>query len=107
MATTGYPANAGGGSSGLAQSGGRDTTFGTEGGGVPLTKKVTQGATEATGVNGVGLTYNVRSAGGDRTQTPWKGTAGGTPPQYTGGLQKPIQDLRKQRPPVRGGSQDI
>jgi hypothetical protein len=90
---------------GSAQSGGRDTTFGTERGGTKLTKNVTRGGAEGTNQNGVGLSYTVRSSGGDATSTPWKGTAGGTPPQYTGGEQQPIQSMRKINPPPRAGSQ--
>jgi hypothetical protein len=104
MASSGYPAGAGGKSSGLAQSGGKNTTFGTSGGGTKQTKGVTAGASEGTGTNGAGLQYTIRSSGGDKTTTPWKGTVGGTPPQMSGGLQPPIQSLRKIRPPTRGGS---
>jgi hypothetical protein len=102
---SGLGPQAGKGSSGLAQSGGRATTFTGGTGGVPLSKNVTKGAIEGTNVNGVGLTYNVRTAGGDKTTTPWRGTAGATPPQNTGGLQKPIQSLRKILPPWKAGSQ--
>jgi hypothetical protein len=90
----------------LAQSGGRDTTFGTARGGTKLTRNVTRGGVEGQNQNGVGLQYNVRSATGDQTSAPWKGTVGATPPQYTGGLQKPIQSLRNQRPPAKAGSED-
>jgi hypothetical protein len=102
---SGLGPQAGKGSSGLAQSGGRATTFTGGTGGVPLSKNVTNGAVEGTNVNGVGLTYNVRSAGGDRTSIPSRATVGGTPPQNTGGLQQPIQNLRKILPPWKAGSQ--
>ena len=102
---SGLGPQAGKGSSGLAQSGGRDTTFSGGTGGVPLSRNVTKGAVEGTNVNGVGLTYNVRSSVGDKTEMPWRGTAGSTPPQATGGLQKPIQSLRKILPPFHAGSE--
>lgn len=103
---SGLGPQAGKGSSGLAQSGGRATTFSGGTGGTPLSKNVTRGGSEGTGVNGSGIPYTVRSSGGDKTATPWRGKVGGTPPQVTGGLQKPIQTLRKTRPPVKAGSQD-
>jgi hypothetical protein len=87
-----------------AQSGGRNTTFGGGKGGVPLSKNVTKGAVRGKGVNGAGLDYNIRSAGGDKTLDPASFRVGGTPPQTSGGLQKPIQSLRRQRPPTVAGS---
>jgi hypothetical protein len=101
---SGLPGSAGGGSSKQAQSGGKNTTFGGGKGGTPLSKQVTKGAVRGKGVNGVGLDYNIRSTGGDATLQPQTFRAGATPPQHTGGLQKPVQSLRKQRPPYRAGS---
>lgn len=101
---SGLGSNAGGGSSKQAQSGGRNTTFGGGKGGTKLTKNVTKGATRGSGVNSAGLTYNIRSSMGDKTLDPASFKVGGTPPQTTGGLQQPIQNLRKIRPPVKGGS---
>jgi hypothetical protein len=101
---SGLPGSAGGGSSKQAQSGGRDTSFGGGKGGTKLTKGVTAGNKRGQGVDGAGLTYNIRNAGGDKTLQSQVGKVGGTPPQTTGGLQKPVQSLRRIRPPVRGGS---
>jgi hypothetical protein len=71
---------------------------------VPLSRNVTKGATVGQGVNGAGLTYNIRNSGGDTTRDPASFRVGGTPPQTSGGLQKPIQSLRKILPPTRAGS---
>lgn len=101
---SGLGANAGGGSSKQAQSGGRNTTFGGGTGGTKLSKNVTKGATVGKGVNGVGLDYNIRNSGGDTTRDPASFRVGGTPPQTSGGLQKPIQSLRRVRPPTVAGS---
>jgi hypothetical protein len=88
-----------------AQSGGRATKFTGGTGGVPLSKQVTKGAVRAKNVNGVGLEYNVRSSGGDATLQQQGFTVGATPPLTSGGLQKPIQSLRRVRPAPRAGSQ--
>jgi|SRR6516164_1545812 hypothetical protein len=105
----GYPAGAGGGDANLSRSGGINSTFGTLGGGVPLTKGTTNQDAIGSGVNGIGATYSIRGGQGDNTRRPGKGgpEPGATPPQYTGGLQKPIQSLRTQRRAVYGGSQDM
>jgi hypothetical protein len=100
---SGLPASAG--PAPQAQSGGRATKFTGGTGGVPLSKQVTKGAVRAKGVNGVGLDYNVRSTGGDATLQQQGFRVGGSPPLTSGGLQKPIQSLRKILPPWRAGSQ--
>jgi hypothetical protein len=101
---SGLPASAGGGSSKQAQSGGRNTTFGGGKGGTPLSKNVTKGAKIGSGVNGAGLDYTIRTQGGQNTLASASFRVGGTPPQTTGGLQKPIQSLRRILKPPRGGS---
>jgi hypothetical protein len=101
---SGLPGSAGGGSSKQAQSGGRNTTFGGGKGGTKLTKNVTKGGTRGRGRNSAGLDYNIRSSGGDATLDPASFRVGGTPPQTSGGLQKPIQSLRKVRGQPKAGS---
>jgi hypothetical protein len=102
---SGLGSNAGGGSSKQAQSGGRATKFTGGTGGTKLSRNVTKGRTVGKGVNGAGLDYNIRNAGGDTTRDPASFRVGGTPPQTSGGLQKPIQSLRRIRPPqTKGGS---
>jgi hypothetical protein len=101
---SGLSSSAGGGSSRQAQSGGKNTTFGGGKGGTKLTKNVTKGASRGSNVNGAGLDYTIRSSGGDKTLDPASFRVGGTPPQTSGGLQKPIQSMRSVRPPTVAGS---
>ena len=100
---SGLPASAG--KNQTAQSGGINHTFGGGKGGTKLSKNVTKGGSEGHGRNGVGLDYTIRSSGGDKTVAPWHGRVGGTPPLTTGGLQKPVQSLRKIRKRPIAGSQ--
>lgn len=101
---SGLGGSAGGGSSKQAQSGGRATKFTGGTGGTKLSKNVTKGGVVGKGVNGAGLDYNIRNSGGDTTRDPASFRVGGTPPQTSGGLQKPIQSLRRIRPPTQAGS---
>lgn len=101
---SGLPASAGGGSSRQAQSGGKNTTFGGGKGGTKLTRDVTKGGARGRGVNGAGLDYTIRSSMGDKTLASSKETVGGSPPLTSGGLQKPIQSMRRVRPAPRAGS---
>jgi hypothetical protein len=101
---SGLPASAGGGSSRKAQSGGKNTTFGGGKGGTKLSRNVTKGGVRGSGRNGAGLDYNIRSSGGDATLATTGFHVGSTPPQMSGGLQKPIQSLRKVRGQPKAGS---
>jgi hypothetical protein len=102
---SGLPGSAGGRSSKQAQSGGRNTTFGGGKGGTKLSRDVTKGGSRGKNVNGAGLSYTIRSTGGDKTLESQSFRVGGTPPQTAGGLQKPIQSMRRIRPRPIAGSQ--
>jgi len=101
---SGLGPSAGAGDSGQAQSGGRATTFTGGTGGTKLSRNTTKGAVRGSGVNGLGVTYDIRTSGGDATLDPATFRVGGTPPQTSGGLQQPIQSLRKILPPTKAGS---
>lgn len=86
------------GSSGFAQSGGVNQSFG---GGKGPNSPVTQGRRIGEGRLNNGLNYNVRSDGGDDAMTPFKGSAGSTPPQRGNPSSKAEVKVHK---PSRGGS---
>ena len=98
MGAYGHP-----GSSGQAQSGGINKTFGGGKGGTAQTKGTTQGRKIGSGRLNNGLGYNVRTEGGDKTMTGFKGTAGKTPP-LSGGKSATKTKNVKVRQPNRGGS---
>lgn len=90
----------------LAQSGGRNTTFGGGKGGTKLTRGVTADKKLGSGTqNGVNR-YTIRSAGGNAT--PIKGVrkrAGAPPPVHPGDSKQVTGIVRpKQLPPVLRGS---
>lgn len=86
------------GSSGLAQSGGINKTFG---GGKGPSSPVTQGRKVGSGRLNNGLNYNVRSDGGDDSMTPFSGRIGTPPPIRGNGEKKAKVAIRK---PSRGGA---
>lgn len=93
------------GSSGLAQSGGRNTTFGGGKGGTKLTKGVTQGRKIGKGVLNSGLDYTVRTEGGDKTLTSQGFHVGAPPPVHPGGKGATgIHKVKVQKPVTGGGS---
>jgi len=100
---SGLPGSAGKGQ--IAQSGGKNHTFGGGKGGTRLSREVTKGRAIDRGRNSAGLDYTVRSPGGDKTMLREGFHVGGTPPQTTGGDQSSIQSKRKVRGrPVAGSS---
>jgi hypothetical protein len=89
------------GSSGQAQSGGRNTTFGGGKGGTAESRGVTQGRKIARGRLNNGLGYNVRTEGGSSTLKPESFHVGQPPPLRGGDSTKTKKvTIRK---PVRGG----
>jgi hypothetical protein len=90
--------------SGLAQSGGKASTFGGGKGGTKLSKGVTSSRTIDRARNSAGLDVAIRSPEGDLSMVRESFRVGGTPPQTTGGDQTSIKSKRKVRGPSRGGS---
>jgi hypothetical protein len=90
----------------LAQSGGRNTTFGGGKGGVPLSRNVTKGASEGTGMQGGFNRYTIRTEGGDRTSMKVARKNAGAPPPVHPGDSKQVTGIvrPKQLPPVLRGS---
>lgn len=89
----------------LAQSGGRDTSFGGGKGGTKQTKGVTTAKVEGSGMQGGFNKYAIRAEGGNMTPAGKKGRVGAPPPVHPGdstqvtGIRRP-----KQLPPVLRGS---
>lgn len=96
---TGHP-----GSSGLAQSGGRNTTFGGGKGGTPLSKGVTKDRKIGSGRLNNGLEYTTRSTGGNSTLVPKTFRVGPPPPLHPGGKGSTATRKVKVQIPPRGGS---
>lgn len=88
----------------LAQSGGRNTTFGGGKGGVPLSKGVTHDKTIDHGRLNSGTGYTLRADTGNNTPYPAKRTVGKPPPVHPGG--KGVTKIIKPtiRRPAVGGS---
>lgn len=101
MGAYGHP-----GSSGFAQSGGRNTTFGGGKGGTAASRTSTSNKKEGTGSqNGVNR-YTIRSESGDSAKTTLKGKVGGPPPVHAGGDGHATAIVRPhQRKPFLKGSQ--
>lgn len=69
----------------LAQSGGKNSSFGGGKGGTALTRGVTSGAKLGRGMFNSGTSYNIRGDGGNATRVPFKGRVGKPPPVHPGG----------------------
>ena len=89
------------GSSGLAQSGGINKTFGGGKGGTAASRKSTTDRKIGSGRMNNGLQYNIRSMGGDKAMVGDTPTVGAPPPVTAQGAKaKPKVAIR---PPVRKG----
>lgn len=91
------------GSSGLAQSGGRNTTFGGGKGGTATFKADTNQRRIGGGVNNAGLDYSVRTEGGGKSLKPASFHVG-APPPLRGGESATKTVKVKVRKPIRGGA---
>jgi len=90
------------GSSGLAQSGGRNTTFGGGKGGTAASRKsTTERKVGSTKLNN-GLRANIRTESGDNARVKRTGSIGAPPPLMTHSGTK-ISKVKVQKP-ARGGS---
>jgi hypothetical protein len=91
----------------LAQSGGRDTSFGGGKGGNAYGKQATRAAVRGSGKMNTGSSYQIRNAGGNNTLVPSgdKRNAAPPPPVHPGD-SKQVTGIRrpKQLPPVLRGS---
>lgn len=94
------------GGTSLAQSGGRNTTFGGGKGGTPLSKNVTKGQSEGTGMQGGFNKYTIRTEGGDSTEMKVARKRAGAPPPVHPGDSTQVTGIRKPKilPPVLRGS---
>lgn len=90
----------------LAQSGGRNTTFGGGKGGTPLSRNVTKGQAEGTGKQGGFNQYTIRTEGGNNTEMKVaRKRAGAPPPVHPGDSQQVTGIVRpRQLPPTLRGS---
>lgn len=90
----------------LAQSGGKNTTFGGGKGGTPLTRNVTKSQSEGSGMQGGFNRYTIRTEGGDSTEMKIaRKRAGAPPPVHPGDSQQVTGIVRpKQLPPTLRGS---
>jgi hypothetical protein len=95
---TGHP-----GSSGLAQSGGINHTFGGGKGGTAQSKPVTRGRKIGGGTTNAGLHYTTRTEGGNSTLVPKSFSVGGPPPLHGGSAVGKTKKVKVQKP-FRGGS---
>lgn len=94
------------GGTSLAQSGGKNTTFGGGKGGTPLSRNVTKNQAEGSGLQGGFNRYTVRTEGGNNTAMKVaRKKAGAPPPVHPGDSQQVTGIVRpKQLPPVLRGS---
>lgn len=89
---------------GLAQSGGRNRTFGGGKGGTPLTQGTSAGKSEGATHLGNGTSATIRAAAGDASPRKLKGRAGAPPPVNPPG--NPVTFNKPHAlPPVLRGSQ--
>lgn len=89
------------GSSGLAQSGGINKTFGGGKGGTAASRKSTTSRVTTTGVLNNGVGYRVRTTGGDDQKTSLGARIGQPPPLRGSGPKDPKVKVHN---PVRKGS---
>lgn len=91
------------GSSGLAQSGGKNTTFGGGKGGTPESRKATAERKVSSGKLNNGLSYNIRTESGDNARVKRTGVIGHPPPLMTHSGTK-ITKVHVRKPFRAGGN---
>jgi hypothetical protein len=92
------------GGTSLAQSGGKNTTFGGGKGGTAQTRLATANKREGTGQTANGAKYAIRSAAGDDAPVGGKPRVGGPPPLRGGKGMQAIVKPKALKPVLRGST---